>query len=147
MKTLTTERLVLRDWCESDIGCNVHSEKAIKYLIDVKNNYAVVLKETDTVIGTIGINEDAEGNANIRNVGVRIIEQYQNQGLMSEALEAVIGNAHNITDTLSWLYRADDKRSQHLAEKFGFVYVKTFPKGQYKLPSDCDFYYYTLSLK
>lgn len=144
MKTLITERLILRDWCESDIGCEVYVEDTIKYLIDVKNNYAVVLKENNTVIGTIGLNEDADGKANVRNVGIRIITQYQNQGLMSEALKAVIGIAHNITDALSWFCSADDKRSQHIAEKFGFVYVKTFSKAQYDLPS--DFYYYILKL-
>lgn len=144
MKTLITERLILRDWRKSDIGCDVHSEDAIRYLIDAKNNYAVVLKENSKVIGTIGLNEDADGKANVRNVGIRIIDQYQNQGLMSEALKAVIAVAYTITDTLSWFCMADDKRSQHIAEKFGFTYVKTFSKEQYNLQS--DMYYYVLRL-
>ncbi len=41
MITLSTERLILRDWCEDDIGCSVHNEDAIRYLIKVKNNYYV----------------------------------------------------------------------------------------------------------
>ena len=139
MITLSTERLILRDWCEDDIGCSVHNEDAIRYLIKVKNNYAVVLKENNEIIGTIGLNEDADGNENIRNVGVRIISQHQNKGYMTEALKAVINSA---TDVLSWFCKVDDLRSQHIAEKLGFAYVKTFAKAQYNLPS--DFYYYIL---
>ncbi len=142
MKTLLTERLILRDWCEKDLDCKVHDEDTIKYLIKAKNNYAVVLKETNTIIGTIGLNEDADGKPNTRNIGIRIIESYQGKGLMSEALKAVISVAFDIVDELSWLCRADDARSQHIASKFGFTYIKTFLKDQHNLP--CDFYYYTL---
>ncbi len=144
MKTLRTDRLILRDWCESDIGCEVHGADTIKYLISVKNNYAIVLKQSKEVIGTIGLNEDADGKANVRNIGVRIIPQHQNQGYMTEALRAVIASARDIADGLSWFCSVEDLRSQHIAEKFGFVYVKTFAKEQHNLPS--DFYYYILNL-
>lgn len=147
MKTLETERLILRDWNIKDIGCQVYDENIIQYLITVKNNYAVVLKENGMVIGTIGLNEDAENNPNRRNVGIRLLESYQNKGLMSEALESVIQNASDITDELSYLCRSDDKRSQHIAEKFGFEYFKTFYNVQ-KEPKDepKDFLYFILKL-
>ena len=86
MKTLSTERLILRDWCEDDIGCSVHNEDTIRYLINAKNNYAVVLKANNEIIGTIGLNEDADGKEYVRNVGVRIVPQYQNRGYITEAL-------------------------------------------------------------
>lgn len=148
MKTLETDRLILRDWTEEDIGCEVHNENTIRYLITVKNNYAVVLKESKKIIGTIGLNEDANGDENARNVGLRILERYQNQGLMSEALRAIINNAHLITNILSWFCKTDDKRSEHLAQKFGFKYVKTFYNVQ-RNPDDSpiDFNYYTLNVK
>ncbi len=139
MMTLSTERLILRDWCEDDIGCSVHNEDAIRYLINVKNNYAIVLKESHEIIGTIGLNEDADGKENVRNVGVRIVPQHQNKGYITEALKAVVDST---IATLSWFCKAEDLRSQHIAEKLGFVYVKTFTKTQYNLPS--DFYYYIL---
>jgi len=142
METLSTERLILRDWCENDIGCAVHNEDTIRYLMSVKNNYAVVLKENNEIIGTIGLNEDADGRENVRNVGVRIVPQHQNKGYITEALRAVIDTVRHTADTLSWFCMAEDLRSQHIAKKFGFVYVKTFPKEQYNLPS--DFYYYIL---
>lgn len=143
MRTLETSRLILRDWTASDIGCEVFDISTIQYLLSAKNNYAVVLKETGTIIGTIGLNEDADDDPNTRNVGVRLLEPYRNKGLMSEALECVIQNAGEITDALSWLCLTDDKRSQHIAEKFGFQYVKTFyhvRKGVAEPPK--DFYYY-----
>ena len=147
MKTLETDRLILRDWNSEDIGCEVFDEHIIQYLISVKNNYAVIFKKNGIVIITIGLNEDADNNPTPRNVGIRLFEQYQNKGLMSEALKCVIRNASEITDELSYLCSCDDKRSQHIAEKFGFQYIKTFYRVQ-KNPSDepKDFFYYILKL-
>jgi RimJ/RimL family protein N-acetyltransferase len=143
VRTLETSRLILRDWTVDDIGCEVFDISTIQYLLSAKNNYAVVLKENGTIIGTIGLNEDADNDPNTRNVGIRLLEPYRNKGLMSEALECVIQNAGEITDTLSYLCLTDDKRSQHIAEKFGFMYCKTF----YNVRKDVaeqpkDFYYY-----
>ncbi|MEY8268437.1 GNAT family N-acetyltransferase [Lachnospiraceae bacterium 64-25] len=143
MRTLETSRLILRDWTADDIGCEVFDISTIQYLLSAKNNYAVVLKENGTIIGTIGLNEDADNDPNTRNVGIRLLEPYRNKGLMSEALECVIQNAGEITDALSYFCLTDDKRSQHIAEKFGFMYCKTF----YNVREDAaerpkDFYYY-----
>lgn len=148
MKTLETDRLILRDWSLDDIGCNVFDERVIRYLAEVQNNYAVILKENGVIIGTIGLNEDADNNPNIRNVGIRLLEPYRNKGLMSEALECVIQEADIVAEELSYLCLSDDKRSQHIAEKFQFKYIKTFRNVQ-KNPSDekKDFYYYRLKLK
>ena len=58
MQTLETDRLFLRDWEEADIP-NAHAlwgnnaGETVAYLMTVKNNYAVVLKEENRVIGTI----------------------------------------------------------------------------------------------
>ena len=46
MKTLETDRLILRDWTLDDIGCDVYDEGTIRFLISARNNYAVVLKES-----------------------------------------------------------------------------------------------------
>ena len=147
MKTLETTRLILRDWNNSDLGCGIHTDEVIGYLIEAQNNYAVVLKENGLVIGTIGLNEDADDNPDTRNVGIRLLESYRNRGLMSEALECVIHNARDITKWLSYFCRVEDKRSQHIAEKFGFRYIKTFYNVQ-RTASDepKDFYYYKLEL-
>ena len=68
MKTLETKRLILRDWTDEDLGCGIHTDEIIKYLIKAKNNYAVVLKETGAVIGTIGLNEDAFWGVHLESV-------------------------------------------------------------------------------
>ncbi|MEY8484559.1 GNAT family N-acetyltransferase [Lachnospiraceae bacterium 48-21] len=104
MRTLETSRLILCDWTADDIGCEVFDISTIQYLLSAKNNYAVVLKENGTIIGTIGLNEDADNDPNTRNVGIRLLEPYRNKGLMSEALECVIQNAGEITDVLSYLW-------------------------------------------
>ena len=111
MNTLETKRLLLRDWNEDDLGCGVHNDDTIRYLIEVKNNYAMVLKETGEIIGTIGLNEDADNNPNRRNVGVRVIEAYRNQGYMQEALAEVFLHADLPIEAFSWFCATDNAPS------------------------------------
>lgn len=146
MKQLETPRLILRDWEETDLGCGVHNDETIRYLLAAKNNYAIVLKETGEVIGTIGLNEDADDHPERRNVGIRVIEAFRDRGFMSEALSEVIQNAGEITHTLSWFCKTTDLRSQHLAEKFGFQYVKTFYQTTSGHDAPADFHYYIRSV-
>ena len=64
---------------------------------------------------------------------------------MSEALTEVFAN--NKGSEFSWFCKVNDERSRHLAEKFGFEYIKTFLKVQRnekEVPS--DYYYYVLKL-
>ena len=149
MKQLETKRLYLRDWTEDDIGCGVFDENTIRYLISAKNNYAVVLRESGLVIGTVGLNEDAEEDdpKKLRNLGFRLLESHRNQGLMTEALACVIENAYERTDELSYVCPTDHIVSRHIAEKFGFQYVKTYYAFQ-KTPKDkpTDFLYFRLKL-
>ena len=145
MKTLETTRLILRDWNNSDLGCGIHTDEVIGYLIEAQNNYAVILKKTGAIIGTIGLNEDADDNKNRRNVGLRIVEEYRNMGLMSEALTEIF--ADNKGNEFSWFCKTDDDRSKHLAEKFGFEYEKTFYNVQRNSNEEPkDYFYYVLKL-
>ena len=138
MKTLETERLILRDWALEDIGCGVYDENCTRYLISVRNNYAIVLKENGLVVGSIGLNEDADNNPEARNVGIFLLEPYRNKGIMTEALKCVVQSISNVTGKLSYACSTEDKRSQHIAEKLGFHYVKTLQQA--------DSYYYILEL-
>lgn len=149
MRTLETDRLILRDWNETDIGnCDLYNDNIIRYLLSAKNNYAIVLKENNKVIGSIGLNEDGDNNPLRRNIGFILLEQFRNRGFMTEALTAVIGTAHEVTPCLSYGHKIDDLRSKHIAEKFGFKYVKTIP-GVKRNPQDepVDCMYYILDLK
>ena len=138
MKTLETERLILRDWALEDIGCGVYDENCTRYLISVRNNYAIVLKENGLVVGSIGLNEDADNNPEARNVGIFLLEPYRNKGIMTEALKCVIQNISDVARKLSYACSTEDKRSQHIAEKLGFHYVKTLHQA--------NSYYYILEL-
>ena len=148
MRTLETERLILRDWNVGDIGCEVFGETTIRYLIGAKNNYALVLKATGEVIGTMGLNEDADGDPDVRNVGIRVTERYRGLGLMSEALAAVIENIGDVTHTLSYFHQKDDVICRHIAEKLGFSYVKTFYNVTANGTSEpSDYLYYRLNIQ
>lgn len=167
MKTLETDRLLLRDWKETDLedmfvilsNPNVtipegsstvetrdKCREVLQYLMAVKNNYAIELKSTGIVISMIGLNEDAKMDKNTRNLGFCLAEEYWNQGFMTEALTAVIENAKAITGKLSATHDKNPK-SEHLLQKFGFQQVDTIYKM--KRRSDTEFHeepYFILEL-
>jgi ribosomal-protein-alanine N-acetyltransferase len=164
MRTLETERLILRDWKMSDLddyfkimsnpnvaipeGSLPQKSKdeclpTFKYLLQAKNNYALVFKETMKVIGSVGLNEDADGNENARNLGFCLDEEYWNQGIMTEALRTIISNAVEITPMLSMGHVRGNTKTEHIAKKLGFIYTKTFPNVKYEsneLPQDLLYY-------
>jgi len=164
MKTLETERLILRDWILSDLddfseiwmnpnvtvphGDNPKHSKneclpMLEYLINVKNNYAIEIKTTGKVIGTVGLNEDADNNPDGRNLGYMLNETYWNNGFIQEALNAIITNASETTSFLSVGFWHDNEnpKSQHIIKKLGFKYDKTI------ISSERYFDYYVLDLR
>jgi len=169
MRTLDTERLILKDWELSDLDdyYAIMSNPAVavsegsmpsqtkdaclpilQYFMQAKNNYALVLKETGHVIGSVGLNEDADGNQDARNVGFMLEETYWNRGLMTEALRAIIANAAEITSILSCGHTVENAKTKHIIEKLGFKYVKTFHDiKKYNDAMGHDLLYYTLRLR
>ena len=167
MRTLETERLILRDWKETDLkdificlsnprvtipeGSSVCEsvEKCkcvLDYLILVKNNYAIVLKENASVIGGIGLNEDAKGNPNARNLGFYLAEEYWNKGIMTEALTTVIANAKEVTEVLSATHNNNPK-TEHILTKLGFKQVDVIKNVKRKVDvENHDEPYYILEL-
>lgn len=156
MKTLETDRLILRDWKETDLedmfvilsNPNVtipegsstvetrdKCKEVLEYLMVVKNNYAIELKSTGTVIGMIGLNEDAKRDKDARNLGFCLAEEHWNQGFMTEALTVVIANAKAITGKLSATHDKNPK-SEHLLKKFGFRQVDTIYKIKRKTDTE-----------
>ena len=167
MRTLETERLILRDWKETDLkdificlsnprvtipeGSSVCEsvEKCkcvLDYLILVKNNYAIELKENASVIGGIGLNEDAKGNPNARNLGFYLAEEYWNKGIMTEALTTVIANAKEVTEVLSATHNNNPK-TEHILTKLGFKQVDVIKNVKRKVDvENHDEPYYILEL-
>ena len=153
MRTLETERLLLRDWKETDLKdlfvclsnprvtipegsspCESieKCKRVLDYLIVVKNNYAIELKENGSVIGGIGLNEDVKGNLNARNLGFYLAEEYWNKGFMTEALTTVIANAKEVTEMLSASHNNNPK-TEHILTKLGFKQVDVIKNVKRKI--------------
>ncbi len=149
---LTTERLVLRPWKESDLndlyeyarvdgvgqmaGWNPHRNvEESKTILDsfIKHKKTFALEYRGKVIGSLGIEEYSEENypeldgLQGREIGYVLSKEHWGQGLMPEAVKAVI----------AWLFRQEmldfiivghfdrNDRSRRVAEKCGFRYIKT----------------------
>ena len=163
IKTLETDRLILRDWESTDADdlfailsnplvtvpegsspaktkeeCNA----VLNYLITQKSGYAIVLKTSGSVIGGIGLNEDAKGDKATRNLGFYLAEEYWNRGIMTEALTVVIANAKEITDRLS-ATQYNNPKSEHLLNKMGFLQTDVLRNVKRKIdagPHDEPYY-------
>ena len=151
---LTTDRLTLRPWRESDLhdfyeyasvdgvgqmaGWNPHrnveeSRKILSHFIEGKHIFA--LEHRGKVIGSLGVHgyneaqypelQDLVG----MEIGYVLSKDYWGQGLMPEAVQVVI----------AWLFEKigldfiicghfdHNHRSRRVIEKCGFRYVKTVP--------------------
>ena len=168
MRTLETERLILRDWRESDLHdmyaflskptvtipdgsspCKTWGEckRVLDYLIEKKQNYAIEWKENGKVIGNVSLNRDVKGNECVRNLGFCLAEEYWNRGIMTEALAKVIPYAKEVTGVLSATQNQNSK-SAHLLKKFGFKQVDVIKNVKRKIDSEYhDEPYYILILK
>lgn len=156
METLQTERLILRDWLLSDVdaffeyakvdgvgemaGWPHHqsieeSLRILKSFIDKGEVYAVVLKESNKVIGSLGImnrSMDPEYPAKIqREIGYVLSKDYWGHGLMSEAVkEAIKYTFEKLHADVIWCGHFDiNDRSRRVVEKCGFKFYK---KGVYE---------------
>ena len=75
------------------------------------------------------------------NIAENIARLRKARGLTQEALAEVFLHAQLPIEAFSWFCATDNAPSLHLAEKFGFTYVKTFSKDDFNLPTPCDHVY------
>ena len=149
-----TERLTLRSWKESDAemlyryACNPNigpiagwpphtsvenSREIIKTVLSAPETYAVVLKETDEVVGSIGLMMTrSKANCskmadNECEIGYWIGEPYWGQGLIPEAVNELLRYAfENLRQTTVWCgYYDGNEKSKRVQEKCGFIYSHT----------------------
>ena len=148
---LRTDRLILRPWYETDLedlfeyasiegvgemaGWLHHSDmnvsrEILEMFIKEKKTFAIVFKENNKVIGSIGIEkygrEEALSeffNYKGREIGFVLSKDYWGQGLMVEAAKAVINYLFNELDYDFLLCGHFDfnKQSARVQEKLGFV--------------------------
>lgn len=149
MKTLTTERLILRAWKETDLddlyeyaknelvgpnaGWAVHkSKEESKEIIDMfirsGETYAIVLKKEDRVIGSIGLHDRKPDmdivEVNQREIGYVLNPKYWGMGIMPEAVNCLLEYGFSeLNLDLIWCCHFDfNSKSKRVIEKCGFKY-------------------------
>lgn len=148
--TITTQRLILRPWSETDAeslyryasdplvgtpaGWPPHtsvemSRMVIREVFSAPETYAVVLKGTDEPVGCCGlVPEGARPSQHVMpedaEIGYWIGRPFWGQGLIPEAVEALIGHVRNhLEKRRLWIaFCEGNYKSQRVAEKCGFTY-------------------------
>ena len=144
MKTLQTERLILRGWQFEDLdalyecahnpevgrmaGWEPHASKEISlkvlnYYIESDENWAIVLKESGKLIGQIGTSPDENrGKYVAKYINYMLSSDYWNKGYMTEAVKQVtkyLFEEVNI-DLLTIFFYPHNVCSKRVIEKCGF---------------------------
>lgn len=149
---LETERLLLRPWQESDAaalyryasspdvgpaaGWPVHTSEenslaVIRSVFSAAETYAVVLKETNEAVGSIGLKmQDASelvSASDEAELGYWIGVPYWGQGLIPEAAEEILRHGFETLGLAKiWCaHYAGNEKSLRVQEKCGFRYVRT----------------------
>lgn len=154
---LETDRLTLRSWQETDLedfyeyasvegvgemaGWRHHdsidvSKQILQSFISGKNVFALVYKQNNKVIGSLGLHNSwaNEGNnysnLKLKEIGYVLSKDYWGMGLMPEAVMAVIRYCFEIydLDALTIGHFNTNHQSRRVIEKCGFSFVK---EGKY----------------
>lgn len=146
---LETERLILRAWDTSDAeecfkytkddrvgpitGWPVHTSvdecrTIIEKVLMVPETYAIVLKETNLVIGSIGLHFSTSiaSNSDEAELGYWIGPKYWGRGLAPEAGKELLRHAFDdLKLNKVWCaYFEGNNKSKRVQEKLGFVFDK-----------------------
>ncbi|MBU3202134.1 GNAT family N-acetyltransferase [Clostridium estertheticum] len=149
METLVTNRLILREWKESDsadlyeyakselvgpsAGWPPHkneeeSKGIIRMFIENNETYAVVLKSENKVIGGIGLHnrkpDDSLSDLKQKEIGYVLNPKYWGNGFIPEAVNYLIRYGFNeLNLDLIWCGHFDfNSKSKRVIEKCGFKY-------------------------
>lgn len=110
------------------------SKKILTSFLETKQDYAIIDKETNHVIGSFGIMsryyEPAFLNTKQREIGYVLKKEYWGKGLMSEAITRMLDYLfHELAIDIVWCsHFLFNDRSQRVIEKAGFQFYK---KGVY----------------
>jgi ribosomal-protein-alanine N-acetyltransferase len=149
MKTLETQRLILRPFEEKDFhdfyeyaknpnvgpnaGWEPHtnpemSKEILKKFIESDEVWALVWKENNKVIGSVGLHNDYLRNApDVKMLGYVLSQDYWGRGIMTEAAMAAIDYSFETMNILLLTihHYANNLHSKRVIEKCGFVYEGT----------------------
>lgn len=160
MRDLETGRLVLRMFTEEDAaglydyarnpnvgpraGWKPHEsvEESLEIIRDLflpAESWAIRLKGSDRLIGTIGLEPDRHRDANSREIGYSLAEDMWGQGIMTEACREVIrfGFEELGLSVISICTAPDNLRSQGVIKKCGFVYEGTIRRSYRTYSGEC----------
>ncbi|MHB1454793.1 MAG: GNAT family N-acetyltransferase [Saccharofermentanales bacterium] len=150
---IETDRLILRYWKESDLadfyayasvdgvgemagwrhhGSIDESLNILHCFMEEKDVFAIVHKVDDKVVGSLGLhyswaNEETKYvNLKTKEIGYVLSNEYWGQGLISEAVTAVIDYCFGQldVDALTCGHFFSNNQSRRVIEKCGFVFVK-----------------------
>lgn len=148
MKTLVTDRLILREWSLLDVddmfayakldtvgpsaGWEPHKTRQdtmeiLKRFIAQNDTWALVLKKTGKVIGSVGIHDFIDLNGKrVKTLGYVLSTAYEGQGLMTEACRKAIQYVFEEMDIemIEVSHFLDNHKSERVIEKLGFSFVK-----------------------
>lgn len=148
---LETERLILRPWSMDDLddfyayasieglgqmaGWTPHksieeSAFVLNLFLEGKKTFAIELKETGKVIGSVGIeapDPDPEAEKLGREIGYALHKDYWGRGIMPEAVHAVMDWCFGTLgyDYLTCSHFDWNNQSRRVIEKLGFRYFST----------------------
>lgn len=150
---LTTDRLILRAWQESDVndfyeyasvegvgemagwkhhGSIEESREILKSFIAEKNVFAIADRESNKVIGSLGLhkswaNDDEKyKHLKAKEIGYVLSKAYWGKGLMPEAVKAVIeyGRKEWGIEAFTCGHFSKNQQSKRVIEKCGFTFVE-----------------------
>lgn len=151
---LETQRLILRPFQETDAqdlyeyasiegvgeaagwkhhGSIEESQRILRKFIDGKNVFAVTLKQTGKVIGSLGIHAswtdsyDAYKHLNAKEIGYVLSKDYWGRGLMPEAVACAINFCFEKggLDAVTCCHFVSNGQSRRVIEKSGFILKET----------------------
>ena len=149
METIHTERLTLRAWAETDaedfyayakhpeVGLNggwpphqsqAESLETIRYFIEAADIWAIVLKATGKVIGSVGLHKDNKRpNIAVKELGFCLSADHWGQGFATEAAKAAITHGFHTMhlDLISTYHKTFNTRAKRVIEKCGFTHEGT----------------------
>lgn len=160
---LETDRLILRLWEERDAtvlyhlakddrvgpaaGWPVHtsvenSREIIRSVLSKKGTYAVVLKETNLLVGCIGLTVGRDSNLDLEDseaeIGYWLGVPYWGQGFIPEAVKGLMRYAFlELHMEKLWCgYFDGNEKSRRVTEKCGFIYHHTIENIHWDLMND-----------
>lgn len=131
-KNKEVTRQIIQDWIQQ-------YEKLDNY------NWAIVLKDNQKVIGSIAVTEQNE-KAQLAQIGYCLSRTYWHQGIMSEALNAVIDFLFNQVEfeCIQARHAANNLHSGGVMKKCGMTYEGTLRHSDWNNQGVCDICNYSI---